>query len=60
MMFFKKYKKIFYPIVLIVFLAFIYWWGGNSPVLRGFNVNEEPTAVTEEKSDKERYHNGIC
>ena len=45
----KKYKKILYTVIFLIFLTFIYWWGGNSPVLRGFNLSDTKSTVSETK-----------
>lgn len=41
----KKYKtKIISGIVIIAALAFAFWWGGDAPSLRGWNI-QKPSAV---------------
>lgn len=37
----RKHKnKILTGVVIIIILTFVYWWGGNSPALRGWKVNQ--------------------
>ncbi len=36
----KHKNKIIVGALIIAVLAFVYWWGGNSPSLRGFNPTE--------------------
>lgn len=44
----RKYKnKIIAGIIIVFVLAFVYWWGGNSPGLRGWKSNTANTPVTE-------------
>lgn len=37
-------KKIIIGAILAVFLAFVFWWGGNAPSLRGWQTAEEKGA----------------
>lgn len=39
-------KKIIVAIAIVAVLALVFWWGGNAPVLRGWNVTEETAAET--------------
>ena len=39
-------KKIIVGIAIVAVLALVFWWGGNAPGLRGWNVTEETTADT--------------
>lgn len=43
----KKYKKqIIISLSILVVLIFTFWYGGNAPSLRGFNVSENKVSVT--------------
>ena len=43
----KKYKKqIIISLSILVVLIFAFWYGGNAPSLRGFNVSENKVSVT--------------
>ena len=43
----KKYKKqIIISLSILVVLIFAFWYGGNAPSLRGFNVIENKVSVT--------------
>lgn len=39
-------KKIIVGILIVAVLALVFWWGGNAPGLRGWDVAEETTADT--------------
>lgn len=43
----KHRNKIIVGITIILVLAFVYWWGGNSPSLRGWTPQTEDTNVSE-------------
>lgn len=69
----KKYKnKIITAVVIIAALAFIFWWGGDAPGLRGwtpqtndaaseqaFTENSEPDITEDEASAEEKSENQI-
>ena len=53
----KKYKKhIIIGSIIIAVLVFAFWWGGDAPSLRGWNVEPTPK-VTERVIIDEVYDN---
>ncbi len=50
----KKIKITAVILALVALLAFVFWWGGNAPSLRGWKINGEEktsTVQVEEKKD---------
>lgn len=45
-------KKILIGIAIIAVLAFVFWWGGNAPELRGFEAEESTTVATDADKPK--------
>ena len=42
----KKYKRhIIIGSIIIAVLVFAFWWGGDAPSLRGWNVESTPKAT---------------
>ncbi|MDO5478967.1 MAG: DUF4430 domain-containing protein [Clostridia bacterium] len=37
----NKKKIVVFSVLAVAFLAFVFWWGGNAPGLRGFNISNE-------------------
>ena len=52
----KKYKRhIIIGSIIIAVLVFAFWWGGDAPSLRGWNVESTPKA-TEKASQQFHPH----
>lgn len=49
----KNKNKIIVGIIIVFVLAFVYWWGGDSPGLRGWEPNPTNAPVTETTSPEE-------
>ncbi len=54
-------NKIIISTLLLIVLAFVFWWGGNAPSLRGWNVNETDETVQIEvpAQQENREHNDV-
>ena len=47
----RKHKnKIIVGVIIAAVLAFVFWWGGDSPGLRGWNPQPESTSISETQS----------
>ncbi len=57
----KHKNKIIVSTLILAVLAFVFWWGGNAPSLRGWNVNKTDKTIQTEASAQQasQSHNDI-